>query len=174
MKRVRHDEEEDTPSFVFVPAKGFESTHEIRFEGPRRTVVRSKITGRNLKVSKTGRVLLCPARRWELVQALIPPGASTVPFEPWYPAQPDRTSQFYCHADEPDAMDDSSEGTNEKNKKRNVPWRAFRRVFMLIVLIAVLVAYITPETVNGIVDTMYKTMYPKAAAVENNQVMSWL
>jgi hypothetical protein len=66
-------DDDDNIAFVFVPAKGFETTHEVLCVPNRnRPVVRSKLTGRNLKISKAGRVLMCPARKWEYVDTLVP------------------------------------------------------------------------------------------------------
>ena len=71
------DSENFALPFVFVPAKGFETTHEVLcVPSKNRPVVRSKLTGRHLKISKAGRVLMCPARKWEYVDALVPSSAA--------------------------------------------------------------------------------------------------
>jgi hypothetical protein len=162
MKRVRHDDGDnvDEAGRVFVPARGFENTHEIRCG--RRTVVRSKLTGRNLKVSKTGRVLMYPARRWEHVAALIPPGCTTFPFsgnrhredvgdeeegegEVEDDKEDDDKEDDNKEEDE-EEEDEEEEDDDDDEEEASDSWRLLLCASCAAVA-ALLVAYLSPETV---------------------------
>ena len=164
MKRVRHDDGDNVGEAgrVFVPARGFENTHEIRCG--RRTVVRSKLTGRNLKVSKTGRVLMCPARRWEHVAALIPPGCTTFPFsgnrhredvgdeedgEGEGEVEDDKEEEEEEDDKEEEEEEDEEEDDDDdddEEEEASDSWRLLLCASCAAVA-ALLVAYVSPETV---------------------------
>lgn len=58
-------------SYVFVPAKGFEDTHDVSTCGRR---VRSRASGRDLKVTRDGRALMYDASgasRWVRLRCLM-------------------------------------------------------------------------------------------------------